>query len=153
MLTILSDLASDEPTLPGLSAELDPTIGTSGGLHADIYTTTYHPHSGRQPETQNFTDYSRKCESLNPPPNDEPWRPFFNTREDFEFAETLMEAGLSKGHTDRLLKLFKKCLRGDGTLTYSNYSDVLASWDLAANRLTPVSLITILENDTNIIKL
>jgi hypothetical protein len=88
-------------------------------------------------------DYSHKHRSSRlPPVNAEPWRPFFNTREDFEFAEILMEAGVNKGHSDRLLKLFKKCLSGDGTLSYNNYSDVKTSWDRAAVQLTPVSLIT-----------
>ena len=54
-----------------------------------------------------------------------------------------MEAGVSKNHCDRLLKLFKKCLSGNGTLSYNNYSDIKTSWDRAAVQLTPVNLITI----------
>ncbi|KAN0127630.1 hypothetical protein V8E53_014549 [Lactarius tabidus] len=104
----------------------------------DEFTTQYHPHSGRPPETQTSMDYIHKHPSSRlPPVNAEPWRPFFNTREDFEFAEILMEAGVSKGHSDRLLKLFKKCLGGNGTLTFSNHSDIKNSWDRAAAQLTP----------------
>jgi hypothetical protein len=119
-------------------------MGPSVSPTIDEFTTQFHPHSGRPLETQTFMDYSYKHGSSRlPPVNAEPWRPFFNTREDFELAEILMEAGVSKGHSDRLLKLFKKCLSGNGALTYSNYSDIKNSWDRAAAQLTPVSLITI----------
>lgn len=132
-----------KPTLAPSS--VDQTIGPSVSPTIDKFTTQYHPHSGRPPETQTFMDYSHKNQSSNlPPVNAEPWHPFFNTCEDFEFAEILMEAGVSKGHSERLLKPFKKCLSGNGTLSYSNYSDIKTSWDHAAVQLTPVSLITIL---------
>jgi hypothetical protein len=131
-----------EPT--STPPSVDQAIGPSVGSTIGEFTTQYHPHSGRSPETQTFMDFSHKQQSSRlPPVNAEPWRPFFNTREDFEFAEILMEAGVSKRHSDRLLKLFKKCLSGNGTLSYDNYSDIKTSWDRAAVQLTPVSLITI----------
>ena len=131
--------------LPESSVNLNQT--TSPAVSSAInFTIIYHPDSGRPEERQTLADYSHTQQSSNlPPVNDEPWRPFFNTREDFEFAKILMEAGVSKGHSDRLLKLFKKCLSGNGTLTYSNYSDIKSSWDRAAEKLTPVSCVTILQ--------
>ena len=141
-LTVIVDLAPAS-TPSGLLAELDQIIAPSVGLTDDIYTTEYHPHSTRDPERQNFTEYSKQRSSHPPISNAELWRPFFNTCEDFEFAEILMEAGVNKGQSDRLLKLFRKCLSGDGTLTYSNYSEIQSSWEHAAPQLTPVSFITI----------
>jgi hypothetical protein len=120
-------------------------MGPSVSPTIDEFTTQFHPHSGQPLETQMFMDCSYKHGSSRLlPVNAEPWRPFFNTCEDFELAEILMEAGVSKDHSDCLLKLFKKCLSGNSTLTYSNYSDIKNSWDRTAAQLTPVSLITIL---------
>lgn len=133
-----------EPTSPGPSADFDQTTGPSVDSTTDIFTIRYHPHSGRPSERRTFTDYIHKQQSSRVPlVNDEPWRPFFNTREDFEFAQILMEAGVTKDHSDRLLKLFKKCLSGNGVLTYSNHSEIKASWDRAETKLTAVSLIAI----------
>ena len=131
--------------LPKSSVDLNQTTGPAVGPTID-FTIIYYPDSGRPEERQTLVDYSHIQRSSNlPPVNDEPWRPFFNTREDFKFAEILMEAGVSKGHSDRLLKLFKKCLSGNGTLTYSNYLDIKSSWDRTAEKLTPVSCVTILQ--------
>ncbi len=109
-------------------------------MTTDEITTEYHPNSRRPPETQPFEEYGRKRQFFSPPPSAEPWRPFFNTREDFVFAEILMEARVDRDRSDRLIKLIKLCLDGKGALTFSNYSDVLTAWECAASQLTPVSL-------------
>ncbi|KAF8269184.1 hypothetical protein EI94DRAFT_1574901, partial [Lactarius quietus] len=55
-------------------------------------------------------------------------------------AEILMEAGVSRAHSEHLLKLFKKCLSGNSTLTHANYLHIQNSWDRVVAQLTPISL-------------
>ncbi|KAH9170626.1 hypothetical protein EDB89DRAFT_1853308 [Lactarius sanguifluus] len=95
----------------------------------DKITTEYHPNSGRPPRTQSFDEYNGEHQFFSSPPagSAEPWLPFFNTREDFEFAEILMESHMNKG-----------------TLTFSNYSDLQTAWDCVASQLTPFSVDNIL---------
>ncbi|KAH9021110.1 hypothetical protein EDB83DRAFT_2508328 [Lactarius deliciosus] len=112
----------------------------------DKITTEYHPNSGRPPRTQSFDEYNDEHQffSSRPTGSAEPWLPFFNTREDFEFAEILMESNMSKVQSERLIKLVKLCLNRKGTLTFSNYSDLQTTWDRAASQLTPFSVDNIL---------
>ncbi|KAH9005756.1 hypothetical protein EDB86DRAFT_2875744 [Lactarius hatsudake] len=56
-------------------------------------------------------------------PKAEPWRPFFKMREDFLFLEVLMEVGMNKDRTERLIEVVRLCIEGKGSLTLSNYSD------------------------------
>lgn len=107
------------------------TTGPLDGPTTDEVTTEYHPNSRRLPETQSFEEYGRKHRFFSPPPNAEPWRPFFNSREDFVFAEILLEAGMNKDQSERLVKLFNLCLDGKGAFTFSNYSDIQAAWGRA----------------------
>ncbi|KAH9168438.1 hypothetical protein EDB89DRAFT_1855509 [Lactarius sanguifluus] len=112
----------------------------------DKITTEYHPNSGRPPRTQSFDEYNGEHQFFSSPPagSAEPWLPFFNTREDFEFAEILMESHMNKVQSERLIKLVKLCLNRKGTLTFSNYSDLQTAWDRAASQLTPFSVDNIL---------
>ncbi|KAI9431873.1 hypothetical protein H4582DRAFT_2113324 [Lactarius indigo] len=86
-------------------------------------------------ETSGPGDHSckRKRPSL---PKAEPWRPFFKTREDFLFSEVLMEAGMNKDRTDRLIEVVRLCIEGKGTLTFSNYSDIRGAWERASLQVT-----------------
>ncbi|KAI9442404.1 hypothetical protein H4582DRAFT_2202107, partial [Lactarius indigo] len=75
----------------------------------------------------------RKCPS---PPKAEPWHPFFQTHEDFLFSEVLMEAGMNKDRTERLIEVVRLCIEGKGKLTFSNYSDIRGAWECASLQLT-----------------
>ncbi|KAH9083307.1 hypothetical protein EDB83DRAFT_2502427 [Lactarius deliciosus] len=126
--------------------EAAQTTGPPDGPMTDKITTEYHPNSGRPPRTQSFDEYNDEHQffSSRPTGSAEPWLPFFNTREDFEFAEILMESNMSKVQSERLIKLVKLCLNRKGTLTFSNYSDLQTTWDRAASQLTPFSVDNIL---------
>lgn len=129
-----------EPIIASPSAA--QTTGPPDGPMTDKITTEYHPNSGRPPRPQSFEEYNdeRQFFSSRPTGSAEPWLPFFNTREDFEFAEILMESNMSKVQSERLIKLVKLCLDRKGTLTFSNYSDLQTTWDRAASQLTPFSV-------------
>ncbi|KAH9075548.1 hypothetical protein EDB83DRAFT_2350581, partial [Lactarius deliciosus] len=80
------------------------------------------------------------CKHKRPsPPKAEPWRPFFKTREDFLFSEVLMEVGMNKDRTERLIEVVRLCIEGKGSLTFSNYSDIRDAWERASLQLTAVS--------------
>jgi len=65
--------------------------------------------------------------------------PFFNSCEDFLFSEVLMQTRIAKTECDRLIKIFRKCLDGEGSFTFANYTDMEATWESVAAQLTPVS--------------
>lgn len=72
------------------------------------------------------------------PRNDEPWVPFFRTREDFEFGDIALQAALKKEHRKALIQLINKCLRGEGKFTLTDDDDLQGSWERAERSLTPV---------------
>ncbi|KAH9961701.1 hypothetical protein BGW80DRAFT_1181151, partial [Lactifluus volemus] len=103
--------------------------------------TEYHPRSRRCAETFPAENYGG-----GPPrvvPHAEPWAPFFNTHEDFLLSEILLEGGISKDLSDKLIKLVNRCVSGKGTLTLTSYSEVLAAWERASLKLTPFEVVTI----------
>ena len=71
------------------------------------------------------------------PSDEHPWRPF-RSKEDFEFAELVQTAALTKDQVDRLVKLIKKCERSPGSLTFEGAQDIERSWEDASRLLTPV---------------
>ncbi|KAA1472983.1 hypothetical protein DENSPDRAFT_822168 [Dentipellis sp. KUC8613] len=124
------------PPPPSSSEVPDLTIPVAELLHDDIHTR-YHPKSKRPAETAHFEDYRRHARRTAPPPDPKPWSPYFKTREDFHIAEILHDAAMSEDQCDRLLKVFKSCLEGQGTCTLSSFKDVQAAWDHASTVLTP----------------
>ncbi|KAF8270273.1 hypothetical protein EI94DRAFT_1723204 [Lactarius quietus] len=76
-------------------------------------------------QTHVLDKHSSGRQLSSPPPDAELWRPIFKSREDFEFAEIVMKSGMSKDLCERLIKIIRRCLEGKGSITLSNYSDVL----------------------------
>ncbi|KAI9444316.1 hypothetical protein H4582DRAFT_2071883 [Lactarius indigo] len=109
------------------------TITTGPSARPAKFAIEYHPNSGRAP--QGPGDHSCKCKRLSLP-KAEPWRPFFKTHKDFLFSEVLMEAGMNKDRTDRLIEVVRLCIEGKGTLTFSNYLDIRGAWERASLQVT-----------------
>jgi hypothetical protein len=133
-------LSVREPTPPSVAQ----TAGSSGPT-AHKFTVEYHLNSRRASET--LDEHSGKCRffTRTPQAKAEPWRPFFQTCEDFVFSEVLMEIGTSRDQFDRLLKVIRTCIDGKGSLSLSNYSDMMGAWECALAQLTPVSPQTVSE--------
>ena len=110
-----------------------------GGPKADDIRIEYHPSSGREPETFAFGDFVRgapkKTFSMGP----DPWIPF-KTREDFEFAEVALEAGMTKAHVNRMINLFHKCQDEKDHITLSSYDEMHKILAVASERLPKVCL-------------
>lgn len=112
-------------------------------IHIDDIRTEYIPQSQRPPETSRFEDYQRYRRSIPVPVNNEPWKPGFETLEDFELAEICLEGALNAGLCKRLIALFHKCLNGGGVFTLDSFDKLQSSWNLASQRLTPVRSLTV----------
>ena len=98
----------------------------------------YYPNSGRETDIFKIDDYLRSVPDVDAVVEPEPWAPF-RTREDFEFAEIVLEAGMTRSQINALIKLFHRCIKkGDGGFTISNHKDLANTFDIAANRLAKV---------------
>jgi len=97
----------------------------------------YHPSSGRQTGTFKPNEYHQSVPDCNTTSEPEPWAPF-RTREDFEFAEMVLEAGMTRGQVKALIKLFHKCIKNEGSFTISKYKDLEKTFKVASNRLAKV---------------
>src|ERR1700722_3856232 len=89
---------------PPLSPPIEgPNVNDVEQLEIDDIRTEYHPKSGRRNKTERFHKYKRSVapENVSPPQNKEPWRPFIS-REDFEFAEVVLDAALNKDKVNTL---------------------------------------------------
>ncbi|KAH9041102.1 hypothetical protein EDB84DRAFT_1474932 [Lactarius hengduanensis] len=124
-----SETPAREPTPPSVTE----TTGPSDDPKTLDFAIEYHPNSGRAPKPPGEDSCKRKRPS---PPKAEPWCLFFKTREDFLFSEVLMEVGMNKDLTERLIKVVRLCIEGKGSLTFSNYSDIQAAWERASCQLT-----------------
>ena len=100
--------------------------------------TRYHPQSGKCGVIDCFEEYGVKNPQKPRGVADEPWKPFFKSLEDFQFAEVILEAGLQEKQCETLIKIFKTCLRGDGSFNISNFADLQSSWVHASKCLTSV---------------
>lgn len=89
-------------------------------LHPDEYLSR-HEKKARKPRT--FAE--------------DPWHPF-KTRSDFDFAELVFNAHLSREQISSLLGVVQRCIEGADSLTFGNYSDVHASWSEARHLVEPV---------------
>lgn len=67
----------------------------------------------------------------------EPWRPF-RTRSDYDFAELVFKAALTKDQISSLLSVVNRCIEGDDKLTFGSYADLHDSLKEARNLVEPV---------------
>jgi hypothetical protein len=98
----------------------------------------YHPRSGHATKFLKLNDYRQSVPDADVVADPEPWFPF-HTREDFEFAEITLEAGMTRKQSNALIKLFHRCIKGEGKFTISSHGDMANKFKAAANRLTKVS--------------
>ena len=118
--------------LTGMDTELPPS---------GYYQIEYHPNSGRKPRIlspEEFKTLSTNDNKLTALSDETPWRPFCS-QEDFEFAELVHTAALSRNQIDTLIKFIKRCKRNPGSFTFERAQDVERSWEDASKLLTPVS--------------
>lgn len=106
----------------------------------DDFLTEYHPSSERPSVVEHFEDYGHtqsNDRSSAAPPNEHPWEPFQSLL-DFEMAELILEAGLNKNQTNRLLSLIDRCVGGKEKFSIKNENQLSQYWDLASPKCVKV---------------
>jgi hypothetical protein len=116
-----------------------PSRSATAAAAPDSFKTEYHLKSGCPTVYESFSAFASKPPPL-PIPDREPWKPFIS-REDFEFAEIMHTAAMSKELTDKLLHLVWRITVGrtETDFLLKNHADINAAWARAAPQLTPVS--------------
>ncbi|KAF6751895.1 hypothetical protein DFP72DRAFT_991199 [Ephemerocybe angulata] len=111
---------------------------------ADDIRTDYHPNSGKPRRHDAFEEYRRQHRSkpLTPEKKHDPWFPF-ESRADFEFSELALKCCLNQNQITAFLDIFQRCLDGEDTLHFKNYSDLSRTWNSASHLLTPMELHTV----------
>ena len=61
------------------------------------------------------------------------------SRADFEFAEIVLEAALTKDQVDLMLKLIGRLTQGQDFLTLTSHRDLRKAWDAASELVTLVA--------------
>ena len=67
------------------------------------------------------------------------WWLYFNSREDYIFAKTVIEVGLSEKHADRLIMIINRCLDGKGLFTLRDFAEVEAAWERRASFMSELA--------------
>ena len=125
------------------AGELSDTPGDESPKGDDI-RVEYHPGSGRKPEIFSFEDFVRVAPDNTHPVGPDPWIPF-RTREDFEFTELVLDAGMSKANINAMIDFVHKCAGNEkGRFTLSNCDEMYKILEVASERLPKVCLQTFL---------
>jgi hypothetical protein len=67
------------------------------------------------------------------------WWLYFNSREDYIFAKTIIEAGLNEKDADRLIMVVNRCLDGKGLFTLRNFAEVEAACERRASFISELA--------------
>lgn len=119
--------------------EFEPQSYSSSKSSIANFQVEYHPNSGLPSQTMNYYDYIEATNASSPSSTQKkPWWPYFNSRDDFELAELMLEASLTQRQCNKLLDIIQRCSKGLGSVSLSNYSDVQSRWQNAASLLTSV---------------
>lgn len=104
----------------------------------DTIKIVWHPSEEREPEIMSPEEWDRLITLKTTDPRKMPWRPYFRTREDFEFANILRKYGMKAEDQDALIKL--KGGGGQSKVTFNGYAEVANAWELAKLDLVRVCI-------------
>lgn len=114
-----------------LQEALDDHVLPSAFQQDDI-RAEYHPRSGIPTKTDHFADF--RCHTTahsQVPENTTPWEPFAS-RIDFDFAELILKANLTKLQTNELIALIRRAAFERFSVT--DYDGICKMWDAASPR-------------------
>ncbi|EKM49227.1 uncharacterized protein PHACADRAFT_201888 [Phanerochaete carnosa HHB-10118-sp] len=154
--TPLQSNSHEQPAAAGTSHNEEPVCQQpqpSGPENAsdvpqlDDFKVEYHPSSGIPARTYQFDKYQR--ERLTAPPPAKlleflavPWHPFC-CRDDFEFAEVVLEAGMSQPQISRLLAVVKHIQSGSSEFSFTSHKDITTAWQRASQHHARFSKYTV----------
>lgn len=103
----------------------------------------YHPRSEKATRILSPDEF-KKSSNYYPDPvgplNGEPWLPYAS-REDFNFAELVHDAKLSRPQIEKFIKLIHSCQAAPGSFTLSGFGDLKRASERAKKLLTQVTTI------------
>lgn len=127
----------DEDTL-SRAARLGLTVEEVENLCEGDIKVEYHPKSGKPYEIVSSEEWYRREEKESYFDVDtDPWAPFEN-RDDFDFAEFALDAGLNKKLVKRLFHILGCVKAGMSKLSFTCYDDLKTAWDVASETETRV---------------
>lgn len=148
-------LSMSEPgSDPAVPAEdlvaLDSPSEERRELKRDDIKIVYHPHSGLPEEILSFEEWAartnvtadRSAAFSLATIDRKPWRPF-QSRVDFEFAEAMQDAHMSRSHIEKMISCTNVAKKNssDSEFTLCNEEHLRSIWDLArTSKLSTVSL-------------
>lgn len=104
----------------------------------DTIKVEWHPTEGREPEIMSLEEWGLRTALEVTHSKKAPWRPYFRTREDFEFADILRKYGMKAKDQDALIKM--KGGGGQSGITFSGYAEVASAWEKAKLDLVSVCI-------------
>lgn len=104
----------------------------------DDFKVEYHPSSEIPARTYRFDEYETQRPAAPSPGRilqllGDPWHPF-HSRDDFEFAEVVLEAGMSHKQISRLLEVVKRVQSGKSQLSFKSHNDITTAWQRASHQ-------------------
>ncbi|KAI6010037.1 hypothetical protein BKA83DRAFT_4467647 [Pisolithus microcarpus] len=115
-----------------------PTTGIDiNSNNVDDILIEYHPSAGWPSEKIPFVKFvwGHRPKAYKPNTSTDPWYPF-RSRLDFEFAELVLKAALSKEQINCFLKLIKSARCGSDPFMLNEYSDLHSTWQAASHHTT-----------------
>jgi hypothetical protein len=132
ILTCISDVPSTKPSVA--SGQYQPTSASHippGEPMLDDIKVQYHQALGRPTKVYRFEDYKQEERKVNPESlKDRLWHPF-SSRLEFEFAELLHDAYMSKSHISRLFDILERIKSRKEEFGLKGSDDVDNAWEKA----------------------
>jgi hypothetical protein len=72
-------------------------------------------------------------------PESEPWKPFIS-RDDFEFADAILQAGMNKQQVETILDIICRIKQSCSDLSFSTYNNMKMAWEKATTYYPSVCL-------------
>ena len=92
------------------------------------FKTEYHPRSGRPPLFQFAEDFGH-FDAPTIQPDEKPWQPF-KTEANLEFADVIIQAGLTASHVNALLSIILRVANQSAKVTFKNENELRLACDL-----------------------
>lgn len=131
----------------------DPVVDPPAAIHRELkrddIKIVYHPHSGLREEIISFEEWAERANKVADRNiafaletiDKEPWQPF-QSRVDYEFAEAMHDAQMSRPHVERMVACMKTATKDSPKTEFSIGSEphLRKVWDLARmSKLSTVS--------------
>ena len=96
----------------------------------DDIKVEYHPASGREEHVFRFEEYERERSTAHLC-DDVPWHPF-SCRDDFEFADALLQSGMRRKQVETVLRIMKRISESQSNFSLWSYKALESAWEQAA---------------------